>query len=41
MADTTESPVTHFVSPLRWAALKREFLSRQAAPSAASDDDRR
>ncbi|WP_277613359.1 hypothetical protein [Cryobacterium sinapicolor] len=40
MADTTGSTVTHYVSQLRWAALKREFLSRQSGQTTASDNGR-
>ncbi|WP_255408583.1 MULTISPECIES: hypothetical protein [unclassified Cryobacterium] len=41
MADTSGSTATHYVSLLRWASLKRAFLSRQSAPSAAPIGERR
>ncbi len=41
MADTTETTVTHYVSVLRWEALKREFRSRQTVPSTDQSNERR
>jgi len=38
LADSTISSTTHYVSTLRWAALKREFVSRQVAGGDRDDD---
>lgn len=38
MADVTTSSTIHYVSALRWAALKREFSARRA-PAVTTHDD--
>ncbi|WP_255455818.1 hypothetical protein [Cryobacterium fucosi] len=40
MADSTNISTIQYVSALRWAALKREFVSRQVAAGRSRDQGR-
>jgi len=38
MADVTKNSTIHYVSAVRWSALKREFAARRGPVAAASDN---
>ncbi|WP_255454363.1 MULTISPECIES: hypothetical protein [Cryobacterium] len=39
MADVTKNSTIHYVSAVRWSALKREFAARRGPVSTTHDDD--
>ncbi|MDY7542075.1 MULTISPECIES: hypothetical protein [Cryobacterium] len=39
MADATKNSTIHYVSAVRWSALKREFAARRGVVSTTRDDD--
>jgi hypothetical protein len=40
MADATKNSTIHYVTAVRWSALKREFAARRAPSGTTHDDDK-